>query len=237
MQKHLQTLVSLLQKNDLSALLKHYLDSSETENTSQLGFMFQQGEIRSSNYGYYQQLATSFIETKGLSNSLIAKIQTSSTLSFFTPALQLVGNFKQTDVYQRNVLHYLFTNNKVLSANGHPPLNYLRSMMLFGSNNTLCDALCQRDKQKLTPIEAYLFTNKNLTPLVNQELTALFALIEIEHKQQEALQANYSLFIKNIDNICKEQNVLASQELQRILLVATYYTKSIQDVYKDIGTN
>lgn len=237
MQKHLQTLISLLQKNDLSALRKHYLNSSEIENTLQLGFMFQQGEIKSSNYGYYQQLATSFIETKGVSNSLIAKIQTSSTLSFFTPALQLVGNFKQTDEHQRNVLHYLFTNNKMLLANGHPPFNYLRSMMLFGSNNALCDALCQRDKQELTPIETYLFTNKNLTPLANQELTALFALIEIEHKQQEALQANYPLFIKNINNICKDQKVLASQDLQRILFIATYYTKSIQDVYRDIGTN
>jgi len=237
MQKHLQTLISLLQKNDLSALLQHYLGSSETENTSQLGFMFQQGEIKSSNYDYYQQLATSFIETKGLSNSLVSKIQTGNTLSFFTPALQLLDNFKQTDEHQRNVLHYLFTNNKVSSENGHPPFNYLRSMMLFGSNNALCDAVCQRDKQKLTPIEAYLFTNKNLTPLVNQELTALFALIEVEHKQQEVSQANYLLFIKSISDICKEQGVLTSQELQRILLISAYYTRSVKNVYQDTGAN
>ncbi|MDO7084400.1 hypothetical protein WNY51_09515 [Pseudocolwellia sp. AS88] len=235
MQQHLQTLISLLQKNDLKAMLQHYLDSTEIQNTAQLGFMFQQGEIKSSHFDYFQQLATSFIEAKGLSNSLIAKIQTSNTLNFFTPALKLANNFKKTDEQQRNVLHYLFTNNKILTVAGQPPFNYLRSLMLFGSNITLCDGLCQRDKDNLTPIEAYLFTNKNVTPLANHELSALIALIEIEHKQQDVLQDNYSLFIKALNDICKSQAVLINKELQRILLIATYYRKPIQQVYDDIN--
>jgi len=234
MQQHLQTLISLLQKNDLKAMLQHYLDSSEPQNTAQLGFMFQQSEIKSSHFDYYQQLATSFIETKGLSNSLIAKIQTSSTLSFFTPALQLDDNFKKTDEQQRNVLHYLFTNNNILTVAGQPPFNYLRSMMLFGTNTSLCDALCQRDKQNLTPIESYLFTNKNLTSLADHELTALLALMEIENKQMHQQQGNYQLFIKTIKNLYKEQSALANQELQRTLFIATYYTKSISEITQDI---
>ncbi|WP_426359849.1 hypothetical protein ACPUVO_06385 [Pseudocolwellia sp. HL-MZ19] len=235
MQEHLQTLIRLLQKNDLKGLLQHYLDSSEVQNTAQLGFMFQQGEIKLSHFDYFQQLATSFIEAKGLSHSLIARIQTSNTLNFFTPALQLADNFKKVDDHQRNVLHYLFTNNKVLTTSGQPPFNYLRSMMLFGSNITLCDGLCQRDKQNLTPIEAYLLTNKNLTSLANHELTALLALIEIESKQQDVTQANYPLFIKTLKVLYKEQAALANKGLQRTLLIATYYTKSIEEVTQDIG--
>lgn len=235
MQQHLQILINLLQKNNLKTLLQHYLDSSEIQNTAQLGFMFQQGEIKLANFDYYQQLAMSFIETKGLSHSLIAKIKTNSTLNFFTPALQIADNFKKVDPQQRNVLHYLFTNNKMISASSQPPFNYLRSMMLFGSNNALRNGLCQRNQQNLTPIEAYLFTNKNFTPLANHELTALLALIEIESKQQEVNQTNYSLFIKTISIFCKEQALLANHELQRTILIATYYTTSIQQVVNDIN--
>ncbi|XPF93688.1 hypothetical protein ACM9HF_16930 [Colwellia sp. RE-S-Sl-9] len=236
MQQHLQTLINLLQKNDLKALLQHYVDSSETENTAQLAFMFQQGEIKHANFDYYQQLATGFIETKGLSNSLITKIKTSSTLNFFTPALQIGDNFKKTDQQQRNVLHYLFTNNKVLSTRSQPPFNYLRSMMLFGSNNALRDGLCQRDEQNLTPIEAYLFTNKNLTPLATHELTALLALIEIEGKQQAVDQTNYSLFIPAIGDIFQEQALVVTHELQRIVLIATYYAVSTSQIFNDINS-
>ena len=233
MQKHLQTLINLLVKNDLKALLQHYLESSGTENIAQLGFMFQQGQIKS--FDFYQQLATSFIENKGFSVALIAKIKTNDTLNFFTPALQIEGNFNKTDHQQRNVLHYLFTNNQVIAASTQPPFNYLRSMMLFGSNEALRDGLCQRDQQNLTPIEAYLFTNKNFASLANHELTALLALIEIESKQKEVDQTNYSLFIQAVSKLCRDQALLTNHELQRIMLIATYYTTSIKQVVSDMN--
>jgi len=233
MQKHLQTLINLLVKNDLKALLQHYLESSGTENIDQLGFMFQQGQIKS--FDFYQQLATSFIETKGLSIGLIAKIKTNNTLNFFTPALQIESNFNKTDRQQRNVLHHLFTNSQLSADNTQPPFNYLRSMMLFGSNEALLNGLCQRDQQNLTPIEAYLFANENLAPLANHELTALLALIEIENKQQEVDQTNYSLLIQAVSAICRGQDQLTNHELQRIMLIATYYTTSIKQVVSDMS--
>ena len=235
MQKNLQTLMTLLTKMDLKALLQHYLDSSETENIDQLGFMFKQGQIKSSSFDFYQQLATSFIEKKGISSSLIAKIKTNDTLSFFTPALQLEDNFNRTDPQQRNVLHYLFTNNQLAKTSTQPPFNYLRSMMLFGSNMALRNGLCQRDKQSLTPIEGYLFTNKNFTLLANHELTALLALIEIESKQQAVDQTNYSHQIQAVSKLCLGQAQLPNHELQRIMLIATYYTISIHQVVSDIN--
>ena len=235
MQKHLQRLINLISQNDLKALLQHYLDSSEAENVVQLGFMFQQGQIKTSHFDYFQQLATSFIEVKGLPIDIINKIKTNNTLSFFTPALQIQNNFAKTDHQQRNVLHYLFSNNQIKKNNTQPPFNYIRSMMLFGSNKGLTDGLCQREKKSLTPIEVYLFTHKNLAPLVNHELTALFALIEIEDNQQSIEQANYLDCIQTVSILCKEQAQAVNHELQRIILIATYYKIAIKKVVTDIA--
>jgi len=235
MKKHLQVLINLLTKNDLKALLQHYINSSETENIAQLGFMFQQGQIKLSNFDYYQQLATAFIENKGISIALISKIKTNDTLNFFTPALQIENNFSKTDQQQRNVLHYLFTNNELIATDTQPPFNYLRSMMLFGSNESLSNGLCQRDQQNLTPIEAYLFANKNLCPLANHEFTALLALIEIESKQQAVEQTNYSLLIQAVSKLCRGEAQLINHELQRIMLIATYYAASVKQVVSDMN--
>ncbi len=235
MQQHLQTLVSLLTKMDLKGVLQHYLDSSEAENIVQLGFMFKQGQIKLSSFDFYQQLTTSFIEKKGVPAALIPKIKTNGTLNFFTPALQIIDNFNKTDNQQRNVLHYLFTNNQLVIVNTPPPFNYLRSMMLFGSNKALCAALCQRDKQGLTPIEAYLFANENLAPLATHEFTALLALIEIESKQQKVELANYTRSVQAVNKLCRTQAQAANQELQRIMLIATYYTTDINQIVSDIN--
>jgi hypothetical protein len=237
MQKHLQRFVELLTKMDLEGLMKHYLDSNEADNVVQLGFMFKQGQLKASSFDFYQELATSFITNKGLPSALIAKIQTSNTLSFFTPALQVANNFNKADDNQRCVMHYLFSHcdeasNKQLA--NQPPFNYLRSMMLFGSNFALRDGLCRRDQQNLTPIEAYLFTHKNFNPLAQHELTALLALMEIETTQQAIASTNYSNHIKVFSLLCRDQAIITHHELQRIIVIATYYSLPIDQVINDI---
>ena len=183
---------------------------------------------------FINQTTLSIIYTENIYMFNINKIKTNNTLSFFTPALQIQNNFAKTDHQQRNVLHYLFSNNQIKKNNTQPPFNYIRSMMLFGSNKGLTDGLCQREKKSLTPIEVYLFTHKNLAPLVNHELTALFALIEIEDNQQSIEQANYLDCIEAVSILCKEQAQAVNQELQRIILIATYYKIAIKKVVTDI---
>ncbi len=234
MQQHLQQFIKFITTNNLKGLLQHYVDSSETENTEQLNFMFQQAEIKPANYDYYQQLATGFIEAKGLSQPLTSQITSSNALSFYTPALQIKDNFKKIDNQQCNVLHYLFTSNKVASVNNQPPFNYVRSMMLFGSNTALCNALCQRNKQNLTPIEVYLFTHNNFAPLASHELAALLALIEIESNQQTIDIANYFIFIQEFKSLYTDKVKLISKDLHRVILIATYYKKSIHEAITDI---
>lgn len=230
MKQHIQTLINLLTTNDLTALHQHYLDSNESENIAQLAFVFQQGQKNLSKFEFFQLLATKFIESKGFPIALIAQIKTVDTLSFFTPALQLNDNFNKTNHQQRNALHCLFAGEQSVESNTQPPFNYLRSMMLFESNKTLRDALCQRDEQNLSPVEVYLFANKNLSAMPTHEFTALLALIEIQSKQQSVDDTNYFLVIQAIGELCRRQVQLISNELQRLILVATYYSKPIENV-------
>ena len=44
MKLHMQTLASLITKNDIEGLLRHYQACDESENIVQLAFLFQQGQ-------------------------------------------------------------------------------------------------------------------------------------------------------------------------------------------------
>ena len=232
MKQHIQTLINLMLKNNNKGLLDHYKNSEESENVTQLAYLFHQGMNDITSFDVYQQLATKLISSKNLPLSLIAQIKNSDTLSFFTSALQLEDNFKKTDHFQSNTLHYLLAGNK--SIENKTPFNYLRSMMLFGSNDTLRDALCQRNSKGLTPIEVYLFSNPNFTPLPQHELTALLALIEIERKQQAVEINNCIPIVEAIGRLGKNQNIPMNSELQRLILIAIYFEKPIQLIVSEV---
>ncbi|SFC42659.1 hypothetical protein [Pseudoalteromonas denitrificans] len=235
MKSHIQTMITLLTNKDFKALLAHYMQSSELENIDQLAFTFQQGQKSLSVFEFYQQIATKFIESKGLPELLISQINTSDALSFFTPALQISENFNKTNLQKRNVFHYLLAGKKQTDTLNIPPFNYLRSMMLFESNETLSAALLQRDCKNLTPVEAYFFANANLLTLPNHELTALLALIEIETKQQVIDFKNYPNIIKAVKGLCDKQKLSIDDTLQRTLLIATYYGKPTSQVGNDLA--
>ncbi len=237
MNENIRTLVSLLTKKDFKGLLQHYMLSSEDDNISQLAFVYQQGQKSSAVFEFYQQIATKFIESKGLPELLINQINQSDALSFFTPALKLDDNFTKTNQQQRNCLHYLLAgNHQQKEAKNQVPFNYLRSMMLFESNEKLSNALLQRDCKNLTPVEVYLQVNGDLTSLPAHEFTALLALIEIETMQQAIMPVNYTGVIKAVKKHCNSQKVPITNELQRIMLIATYYQKPAAQVMKDIIT-
>lgn len=230
----MQTMIDLLTKNDFDALLIHYSRSSDAENISQLAFLYLQGQKSIIKFGFYQQIATKWIEKKGLPVALISEFKSGDMLSFFTPSLQLEDNFNKTNQHQRNVLHYLLAGDQSRVTNVEPSFNYLRSMMLFERNELLCNALCQRDSQNFTPVEVYLSTNKNLSSLPTHELSALFALIEIENKQQAIDDTNYKLITQHVAKICRSQVQSVSVESERLVLIATYYKKSIQEIVNDL---
>lgn len=242
MKPHMQTLVLLLKQNDLKGLLKHYKASIESDNLAQLAFLFQQAQKNTAAYAFYQQLASRFIEVKGLPTPLIAQMNNNDILSFFTPALKEADiatdpqnpkdNFNKINQHKRNVLHYLFSP---LTPQEQPPFNYLRSMMLFESNESLQEALCQRDTQNLTPLETYLCTNQNFEALPAFEFTALLALIEIESKQHAVDKSNGKGVLKSVSALCQKQAVPVNSELQRLILIATYYGKSVDFIVNQMS--
>ncbi len=236
MKQHIQILINLLTTNDLNGSLQHYLNSTDAENTAQLAFLFQQGQLKPDKFEFYQELATKSIEQKGFSIQLLVQIKNSERLSFFTPALQLKDNFSKTNHQQQNVLHCLLAGNQANTENSQPPFNYLRSMMLFESNDSLRNALCQRDDSNLTPIEIYFVANKNLINLPDHELTALLALIEIESKQQAVDGNNYTYIMQSVGKLCRDQNLSISSDLQRLMLIAAYYSKAVIECINKINS-
>lgn len=229
MQPHIQTLAKLLTTQDLKGLLNHYMNSAETENMAQLGFMYQQAQKNPPAYDYYQQLTTSFIEAKKLPNNLIARINNADALSFFTPAFKVNFNFNRVDQHKRNAIHYLFAGSSAQTQQ-QPPFNYLRSMMLFESNEALSGALGQRESNHLTPIELYFATNPCLQSLPAHEFTALLAIIEIEGKQQAVEQNNFLPVVRAVNKLCQAQYIEITPEQQRLVLLAAYYTKSTNQI-------
>jgi hypothetical protein len=228
MKRHLQTLASLITSHDFKGLLTHYKDSSESENMSQLAFLFQQAKKKPTYFEFLEQLATRLIPSKDFPLPLIERINNSDTLNFFTQALKESEAFNITDQNQRNVIHYLMSGDQSAAQHSCPPFNYLRSMMLFESNEALHDALCQRDRNQLTPIEVYLAKNVNLAPLVNHQFTAVLGLIEIQSKKQPIQSSNLKPILNAVKKLCTSQKITYDSELQRLQFIAAYYAVPIE---------
>ena len=215
-------------------MLGFYADSSEAENLGQLAFLFKQAQIDGAGFEPYQQLATQCIGAKGFPKSLIANINQADLLTFFTPALQLNWHFTTTNQHQRNVLHYLMLGNPSVVEIKHPPFIYLRSLMLFESNEMLQDALVKRDNEGMTPLELYLSSNKNLSLLPNHEFTAVLALIEFQSNKKAIDSRNYKRLLLSVKEQCLNQAVAMGGDLHRLQLLAAFYGVSVEQLIEQM---
>lgn len=230
MKPHLQTLVDLLVKNDVKGMVEFYQSASEAENLGQLALLYNQGQKKPKDFEIYQQLAAKCIATKGLPKALISKINHSDLLTFFTPALQSNWHFTRTDEHGRNVLHYLLLGSQQNNQMVHPPFLYLRSLMLFETNEVLQEALIARDKQELTPMELYMSGNQNLSALPNHEFTAVLALIEFQSNQNAIDNRHFATVLSGVRELCFEQAVAMGDDLQRLQFIAYFYRMPIEQI-------
>lgn len=229
---HLTTFINLLSKQNLIKLLTYYKQCNEQDNWHQLHFLFEQSQKNNASSLELQTLATRCIATKKWSAHFSKQLKTADLLVFFTPALQLDDNFSLVDQQQRNVLHYVFHNCFGAQGSLQPPFVYLRSMMLFESNQTLINALGQRDKHHFTPFDIYLGANRQLAPLTPQEFTAALALIEIQNKLIPQLDNNLNAIMKSVQKLCQTHTIEPNEQLHRIQLIATHYKRPIKKVLK-----
>ncbi|MEI8617312.1 hypothetical protein P4S63_08055 [Pseudoalteromonas sp. B193] len=94
------------------------------------------------------------------------------------------------------------------------PFNYVRSLMLFESNDELAKALAQPNSHGLTPVACYIaYANKPSTP-VKHEFSALLALMEIEQKQNPNAK-------QQLANVIKGQKVNETTNFTERRLLAT----------------
>ena len=140
-----------------------------------------------------QNIATRILSSNTAPSPFINQLTNIDALSFFTPALKVNKGFLVQDTQGNNVLHNVFKHADATKL----PFNYVRSLMLFESNDELAKALAQPNSHGLTPVACYIaYANKPSTP-VKHEFSALLALMEIEQKQNPAAKLQILEALKN----------------------------------------
>ncbi|WP_166419702.1 hypothetical protein [Pseudoalteromonas sp. Z1A8] len=211
----IQLLNARISKQQLNELNNDFKQLSPAQQTLQLNHLFQSAERLSIKYDFMQNVAKRIFTTNTPPSPFINQLTSIDALSFFTPALKLNKGFLAQDTQGNNVLHNVFKHADATKL----PFNYVRSLMLFESNDDLVKALAQPNQQGLTPVASYIaYADKPNTP-VKHEFSALLALMEIEQKQNP--NAKQQLI-----------NVLKGQKLNEttILLSAAYLQRSTAQV-------
>jgi hypothetical protein len=217
-------LISLIKQHKLTEINELYTRSSSLENIAQLKFIYQSAQQNSEVYSFYQDLCTKLCASKEIPSGAIAGINNLERFTFFTPALKQNNGFSKANEQGNTALHIICTNPK----NHVPPFNYIRSLLLFESNEGLIQALEKRNNQHLTAIECYFAYNVHFDHLPPHELSALLALIEA----QAQLMTQEKTRLTAICNRLKvsEHAHQLNEDNHRVLLLASTYKVSVSDV-------
>lgn len=211
----IQLLNARLAKYQLDELDNDFKQLTPAQQASQLMHLYQSAQRISVKYNFMQNVAIRILTNNPLPTSFISQLSTLDALSFFTPALKVNKGFLAQNEAGNTVLHTVFKHPDADNL----PFNYVRSLMLFESNDDLLKALAQPNLQGLTPVACYIaYANKPTTP-IKHEFSALLALMEMEQKQNA--QAKQQLL-----------NVLQSNTVNEttLLLSAAYLQRSITQV-------
>ncbi|KAF7775161.1 hypothetical protein PCIT_a1285 [Pseudoalteromonas citrea] len=224
MDPSVSALIALIKQQDLSAVSELYAQSSSLENIAQLKFLYHSAQQNAQVYSFYQDLCTQLCKTKPLPQGVIAGINDQSRLTFFTPALKFNNGFSLINEQGNTALHILFSNPQ----NVVPPFNYIRSLLLFESNEGLTHALKLRNNQQLTTIECYFAYNPHFNDLPAHEFSAVLALIEA---QTQLLPQQPHVLTAICHKLKSSKHVHQLDERNhRILLLASTYQVSTSTV-------
>ncbi|WP_111979735.1 hypothetical protein [Algibacillus agarilyticus] len=222
-----------LDKRDFKQVCQLYSQASATENLQQLETLLRLSENSSvAKYNVYQQVATKLLELKKSPSGFIKLINTEAALNLFFPAIKEHLSFDSVDSEQRNCLHYLFRADPLFgrvnatASNYMPPFNFIRSLLLFESNEPLINALSQKDKQGSAPFDAF-FVSLDKVDLLNDVLfSSVFGLIEISAQQtgkrdlsiseQQALKQSLKVYWNH-------HHLTPKIDDRMLILMASYY--------------
>jgi len=206
----IQLLNARIAKHQLNELDNDFKQLSPAQQTLQLNHLFQSAERMSIKYDFMQNVATRILTTNLPPAPFISGLTSIDALTFFTPALKANKGFLAQDSQGNNVLHNLFKHAHALKL----PFNYVRSLMLFESNDELAKALAQTNARGLTPVACYIAYAKKPTTPVKHEFSALLALMEIEQKQNPMAKEQLTNTLKGA-NLNEPSILLSAAYLQR----------------------
>ena len=211
----IQLLNARISKQQLNELDNDFKQLSPAQQTLQLNHLYDSAQRLSVKYDFMQNIATRILSSNTAPSPFINQLTNIDALSFFTPGLKVNKGFLVQDTQGNNVLHNVFKHADATKL----PFNYVRSLMLFESNDELAKALAQPNSHGLTPVACYIaYANKPSTP-VKHEFSALLALMEIEQKQNPNAK-------QQLANVIKGQKVNETT----ILLSAAYLQRSTAQV-------
>ncbi len=211
----IQLLNARISKQQLNELDNDFRQLSPAQQTLQLNHLYDSAQRLSVKYDFMQNIAIRILSTNTAPSPFINQLTNIDALSFFTSALRVNKGFLVQDTQGNNVLHNVFKHADTTKL----PFNYVRSLMLFESNDDLVKALAQPNSHGLTPVACYIaYANKPSTP-VKHEFSALLALMEIEQKQNPNAK-------QQLANVLKGQKVNETT----ILLSAAYLQRSTAQV-------
>ena len=176
MQSAIEQLNSRLQHHQLKELIADYQSVSGVLQAAQLQHIYQLACSSEVKYLFLQNVAAHLLEASPLPSEAVALIDDIDKLSFFTPGLKFQNAFCITDNQGNTLLHHLFTQCQADKL----PFNYLRSLMLFESNESLGVALKTLNKQLLSPIGCFIALNSTTQMLAKHEFSALLAMMEVD---------------------------------------------------------
>ena len=176
MQSAIEQLNSRLQHHQLKELIADYQSVSGVLQAAQLQHIYQLACSSEVKYLFLHNVAAHLLEASPLPSEAVALIDDIDKLSFFTPGLKFQNAFCITDNQGNTLLHHLFTQCQADKL----PFNYLRSLMLFESNESLGVALKTLNKQLLSPIGCFIALNSTTQMLAKHEFSALLAMMEVD---------------------------------------------------------
>lgn len=211
----IEQLNSRLQHHQLKELLTDYQGLSSVLQAAQLQHLYQLANSSEVKYLFLQNVAAHLLEASPLPNEAVGFIDDIDKLSFFTPGLKFQNAFNITDQQGNNLLHHLFSHCQANKL----PFNYLRSLMLFESNESLAVALKAQNQQGLTPIGCYIACNNNTQMPAKHEFSALLAMMEVDQNHNQttvtALVSKLKQFYyRDLPNITDSKVLLCATYLQ-----------------------
>jgi hypothetical protein len=218
----IQLLNARIAKHQLDELDNDFKQLIPAQQTLQLEHLHDSAQRMRVKYDFMQNIATRILMTNTPPASFIAHLTHLDALSFFTPALKVNKGFIAQDALGNNALHNVFKNADSLQL----PFNYVRSLMLFESNDDLLKALAQTNQQGLTPVASYIvYANKPSIP-VKHEFSALLALMEVEQKQNQSAKQQLAKALKG-QHLNEATILLSAAYLQRSTAQVAHLLKAL----------